>query len=131
MMSFEIKTMMVLSTAHLTLFTCNTALSSYDGPVWNKGDYGWFVYVPEDIDARDLPEDLRQCMKFARRKRCRWIMFDRDGPITPELPDYDWDEHPRLYVRLSQFDPTDIVGEPITLIDEPVTGAPIAPPEDA
>jgi hypothetical protein len=87
----EIERMLVLSTSHLTEFTCVVVLDNYDGPVWEKGEFGWFVYANlEQLD--DLPEDLRQCVNYAQDPgvSCDWIMFDRDGPIVDELPTYDW-----------------------------------------
>jgi hypothetical protein len=86
----EIEPMLVLVTNHLTDFTCNTFLPAHDGAVWEKGEYGWFVYVVEDDVDNDVPEDLRQCMEYARSLGCFWIMFDRDGSAIDQLPTYDW-----------------------------------------
>lgn len=84
-----IELMLVLSTAHLTETTCNLFLPDYAGPAWPKGDYGWFVYVPEDEDP-EMPLDLGACMALAREKHAFWIMFDRDEAQIDELPAYDW-----------------------------------------
>ena len=84
-----IEPMLVLSTGNLTSDTCNRWMKSADHAVFEKGEYGWFVYVTEPGDC-DTPPDLADCMAFARRRRCVWIMFDRDAPAPPGLPNYDW-----------------------------------------
>jgi len=86
----EIQHMLVLSTAHLTDNTCNTFLPSYEGPVWQKSEYGYFVYVQDDDLYGDLPQDLIDCFEFARQYQCGWIMFDRDGPTVSTLSEYEW-----------------------------------------
>jgi hypothetical protein len=85
-----IEPMLALSTGHLSEDTCNRFLKIYDGPCWEKGDYGWFVYVPEAAGEDDLPEDLAACFAFAILKGCCWVMFDRDAAPVDELPFADW-----------------------------------------
>ncbi|KTE02882.1 hypothetical protein ATE68_22000 [Sphingopyxis sp. H038] len=84
-----IEPMLVLSTGNLTFETCNVWMKQTDHAVFEKADYGWFVYVAEPDDD-ELPADLSTCMAFARRRRCMWIMFDRDAPASDELPSYEW-----------------------------------------
>lgn len=48
-----IERMLVLSTANVTAETCNIYLHTAPFAAFEKGDYGWFVYV-----ATDLPDDL-------------------------------------------------------------------------
>ncbi len=84
-----IEPMMVLSTGHLTFDTCNRWLKQADHAVFEKGDYGWFIYVIERGED-DMPADLGACMELARQLRCAWIMFDRDAPEVDQLPSYDW-----------------------------------------
>jgi len=83
-----IEPMLVLSTAHLTEDTGNSFLPFWSGPCWVKGEYGWFVYVTEDVESE--PSDLIQCFAEARRRECCWIMFERDAPEIEELPTYEW-----------------------------------------
>ena len=83
-----IEPMLVLSTGNLTFETCNHWLKQSDHAVFEKGEYGWFVYVGEPGD--DFPADLLACITLARQRRCCWIMFDRDAPAAAELPSYDW-----------------------------------------
>ena len=87
----EIAKMLVLSTAHLTEATCNSYLPGWDGPAYQKGDYGWFVpmfdHFRECVDGAD---DLRACMEKAAALGCEWLMFDRDADQVDGLPVYDW-----------------------------------------
>lgn len=83
-----IEPMLVLSTGNLTFETCNHWFAQSEHAVFEKGDYGWFVYVGEPGD--DFPDDLRACMEIARQRGCCWIMFDRDAEASAELPSYDW-----------------------------------------
>ena len=82
--------MFVLSTSHLQDYTCNVWLQAAPFAAFPKGDYGWFVFVPEDLTEVTLPEDLRACCERACEHGCAWIMFDRDAPALDTLPVYDW-----------------------------------------
>lgn len=84
-----IEPMLVLSTGNLTFDTCNRWMKAADHAVFEKGEYGWFVYVTEPCND-DVPTDLAACFALARRCNCPWIMFDRDAPAAAELPSYDW-----------------------------------------
>lgn len=85
-----ITTMFTLSTAHLTPDTCNRWLHGCSFAAFPKGDYGWFVYVPDDLPG-DIPSDLAECIALARGQNCDWLMFDRDADTLGILPVYDWD----------------------------------------
>lgn len=49
-----IEPMLVLSTGNLTFETCNEWMRQAEHAVFEKGDYGWFIYVaePGDVGAR-------------------------------------------------------------------------------
>lgn len=80
--------MLALSTGHLTQKTiCNME----NFIAYEKGEYGWFVYVPEIMDTYEMPKDLDNCIQFARNNGCDWIMFDRDVETIDSLQIYDWD----------------------------------------
>ena len=83
-----IEKMLVLSTAHITPDTCNGYLRGRDAPCYPKGDYGYFVYVEDDVPD-DLPDDLRACYAFASEHQCDWIMFDCDASPVDGLACYD------------------------------------------
>ena len=86
-MSLEIEKMLVLSTSHITGEAALTRAITYP-----KSEYGWFVYVPGDLNLRGdgHPKCLHDCMNFALKHDCHWIMFDCDGLTVEELPSYDW-----------------------------------------
>lgn len=84
-----IESMLVLSTAHLSEQTCNSWLHNAPFAAFGKGDYGWFVHVPDD-EPEDLPADLGTCLTQARSLACTWVMFDRDADIVPSPPVHDW-----------------------------------------
>lgn len=85
-----IEKMLALSTAHLTETTCNDWLPHSPFAAYPKGDYGWFVYIPDDL-PHDLPADLAECLALARGQDCDWLMFDRDADAIGILQVYDWD----------------------------------------
>lgn len=84
-----IETVLTLSTAHLRHDTCNVWLHHCPFAAFEKGDYGWFVFVPED-EPNDMPEDFATCVAAARALHCAWLMFDRDAPALANMPVYDW-----------------------------------------
>jgi hypothetical protein len=89
--------MPVISTTHLTSETCDqldrwcetidlsrrtlSKCPTLIGPT----DYGWLVYCTEDTN--ELPEDLVQCIEWARQKDHSYVLFDADGDEIEELPD--------------------------------------------
>jgi len=94
--------MLDLSTAHIRQETGDWLTNcSYhdtgDPIVYAKQDYGWFVYAyPDEEIPEEIPEDLLKVIKYARKKKCIWIMLDGDAPDIKELPVYDWTEKGRL-----------------------------------
>lgn len=85
-----------LSTVHLSLATIErfeawtVPLTTYPHP---EG-FGWFVYVPADLDLIDvagmeLPADLLACIKSAHAQDCDYLLFDRDADPIEDLPLYD------------------------------------------
>lgn len=101
----EICTMLTISTAHITEKTANALHGithrhpSYIGEamvwpvVYEKGDYGYFLYMPEDLYdlVNDMPDDLYQCCRYACEHGCQWLVLDRDGPIMKnDLPVHEW-----------------------------------------
>lgn len=99
----ELSTMLTLSSAHLSkedaarLDTISDGLYDldYDITVYRKGDFGWFVSLPDpsvSLAQALLSSDssLRDCILFARKFGASWIEFDRDGPQLSDLPRYPW-----------------------------------------
>ena len=94
----DITKVLTISTAHITEETDrklqdesevnNMCISVYD-----KAEYGYWIYVdPFDglMCHKNIPEDLLNCIKLARRNDCQWLCLDCDGEVVSELPTYDW-----------------------------------------
>lgn len=85
--------MLVLSTAHMSPQTAASWIARCPWACFEKGEWGWFMHVCDDpgiTEADGVPFEIRSALHVARKLRCAWIMWDRDGPIVAELPDYDW-----------------------------------------
>lgn len=93
-MTDEIQNVLVLSTSHLTKATADLLTSGADGlPVFfDKGEYGWWVHVPErTIDIPEAcPADLRVLIWRAHQLDCHWVCLDRDGSVNSNLPTWEW-----------------------------------------
>lgn len=91
-MSYEIEKILVLSTKHLSEATCNEWMPECPWSCFEKGDYGWFIYVadPGITEEQGVPLELRSALHAARKLGCAWVMFDRDGDVLDELPEFDW-----------------------------------------
>lgn len=83
----EIRKTLVLSTCHLTQGT----LLQYEGaPYIANFQFGAYYYTETDYDDREVPDDLRTVLEFARKHKCDEVKFDRDGDVLLGLPEYDW-----------------------------------------
>ncbi|WP_103727305.1 hypothetical protein [Novosphingobium sp. HII-3] len=90
----ELAKMLVLSTSHMSPQTAQQWVPTCPWACFNKGGYGWFMYVCDDCaitEAEDVPLEIRSAVHVAKREGCQWIMWDCDGPVLEELPEYDWD----------------------------------------
>lgn len=96
--------MLTLSTIHITPKTANiierdSRVNRYPALViYSKEQYGWFIYFDKSLlrtkkQMNELPEDLRNCIAFAKKNRCDMLCLDGDGPEEPDLPTYgeEWD----------------------------------------
>lgn len=89
--------MITVSTAHIKQTTdqwlqddAKLADSVNVYPKGDEEDFGYFVYMTELSDTKDLPDDLRTCVKLARDMGARILCLDCDGPEMPYLTRYDW-----------------------------------------
>jgi hypothetical protein len=82
-----IENILGLSTAHLTPQTCNEWLGNCSYSAYPKGEFGWLIFVPEEI-LDGTPADLVSCIELAAQLRCDWLMFDCNYPVLPMLPTY-------------------------------------------
>ena len=95
-----------ISTIHIT-FQDSKILQSHaaskdlgDLIVYEKGEYGWFIYVSldrsdfkewiEPMQAAGLSDDFLNIVRFAHRHKCKWIEMDRDGAQYDKLPTHEW-----------------------------------------
>ena len=102
----EISRMLTISTVHISKKTAErlTFGNPHDLKMpayFEKGDYGWFVFVPRnylDVHSngdheesyQNAPDDLRDCMREAWLNNCEWLCLDCDGLEVDDLPKYDW-----------------------------------------
>lgn len=92
----DITRMLTLSTAHITPDT-RFILDHVDEHsdeldkivVYPKDEYGWFIYIMEEMGAHALPADLQACIDLAKEHHCTMLCLDRDGDILEDLAVYD------------------------------------------
>ncbi|WP_159832395.1 hypothetical protein [Novosphingobium sp. TCA1] len=86
----EITRMQVLGTVHMSPRTALHWIPRCPWACFQKGDYGWFMYVCDDVgvtEAVDVPPEIRSAIHVAKREGCGWIMWDSDGPVIDEQPE--------------------------------------------
>ncbi len=88
-----------ISTGHVTEETgklldieaVSTAATALELIVYAKGEYGWFIFVPdEDMMSETVPEELAGCFVHARKAGCKWLCLDCDADLIDELPQFPW-----------------------------------------
>lgn len=91
-----------LSTAHLSAETKGDldldGVNNLTGLTVAKYDYGYFVSVPESMEAVDAPRcatkqmlqaDLREVLKLAVMSGCCVVRFDADAEVIDGLPVFE------------------------------------------
>jgi hypothetical protein len=100
MSSLETMTVLVLSTAHVTL----AEAEAFDAgkypeqfPSLFKGDYGWILYVPtkgeqseEDKFWDGVSDGLKGAMQLCQSEGLNWLRLDSDGAVADGIPSYSW-----------------------------------------
>lgn len=88
----EINKMLTISTAHISEETAKLLDKDEIGiPVFNKGNYGWFIFVPQYNDyVSYIPKDLNHLLTFAKDCDCDWLCLDADGEILDYLETFVW-----------------------------------------
>lgn len=92
--------MLDLSTNHLTE-DLGQELNAIPGVIADHREYGWLLWVPEDIDdhvaeysAEDaehpIPDVIVGIWRFAEKHGCQYVLFDSEADRVPDLPDYEW-----------------------------------------
>jgi len=93
----EIHKMLILSTSHLPEDVLDN-LDIAPGVIAYQNEYGAFVWVSsvEDLTLSisaftvGIPAELAIVFDYARKLDCKYIKFDRDGPVMSELSTWDW-----------------------------------------
>ena len=84
-----IRSFLDVSTAHLTPDTMHRIDSGALGTAWQHPDgAGCFLHVPSDLDAAELPEDLRAVLRRAAADEVAYVCLDRDAGLIEGLPDH-------------------------------------------
>ena len=97
----EIIKMLTISTCHIPMtLDCMDFLEaetacckSFAITVYNKDEFGWFIYINQDELAKhrtEMPEDLLRCIDLALENGCSILCLDRDGEKLNALPQYEW-----------------------------------------
>lgn len=70
-----------------------TELDSITGVIADERNYGWFVFVPEDIDETvleySIPAPIIALWRAAETHGCQYVLIDTDAPTVPGLTTYD------------------------------------------
>jgi hypothetical protein len=59
--------------------------------VYDKSCNGWFIRIDNPNATHNLgvfPPDLQSILSLATQYDCSWLIFDKDGPMIPELPTF-------------------------------------------
>ncbi len=90
----EILNVLVLSTAHLKEDDGDKFNISNNIVHYELEDTGWLVWVGPvktfQPDFSELSGGFLESYKLAQKLGCTYIKFDRDGPVTDNLPTYEW-----------------------------------------
>ena len=89
----EIRKFLTLSTAHVTnetrLILDETPIK--DWPVFGfNGVFGWVIYVHEEQEDLEIPQELWAVFDYARKNGCDYVMFDADADMIDDLPHFEW-----------------------------------------
>lgn len=88
---YDIRNILVLSTAHLTKGTAETMdgmvdITGYANPI----AYGYFMHIPHADHDEELPEEVKAACRLARELGCTHLRYDCDGKTYSDLDAYDW-----------------------------------------
>ena len=87
----EISKMLTVSTGHISKETSELLENDkLDIVVFDKGEWGWFIHIPDDYDDFDLPIELHKLMNFAKDLNCDWLCLDCDGDVLDYFEVFDW-----------------------------------------
>lgn len=86
----EIDKVLIVSTLHVTLNESNLLEQHGYGRA-----YGWLVAL--DTRGKAICPEWKHrspgfagIVRVAKANGCRYVLFDRDGQVIPDVPSYDW-----------------------------------------
>lgn len=90
--SLEIERCVTISTIHISKSTDDWLEESKELPliVFKKDDYGWWIWVPEEFENEEIPEDLLECLILAWKNDCHWLCLDSMGQRISSLREHIW-----------------------------------------
>lgn len=91
--------MLDMSTAHLPR-EMREDLSQYEGVIADERNYGWLLWVPEDIDKHVgecdpedadelIPPEIVRIWRKAAEHDCQYVLIDQDASTVEDLPTYN------------------------------------------
>ena len=95
MKQLPIYNLLDLSTAHIKKETDNFLRGQVEEDFPEVIVYlktcGYFILVPDDdIDDLEIPNDLKDCLKFAKENNCVWLVLDDGAEVVDDLKQYEW-----------------------------------------
>lgn len=98
--AYEIETTLVLSTGHirpetgarLNAMSFEDQIAATWGPnmVYEEGWIWWVRHEDDDPEHYEIPSEICDIIRLARSLGCRWVRFDCDATIYPDLPHWSW-----------------------------------------
>ena len=89
--ALEISRVLVISTAHISYKTAKLMdMDAISFGLNSVGDSGYNILIVGWDEYIDMPQDLKNCMKFAAENDCDWLYLDNDAHIVPRLIVYEW-----------------------------------------
>ena len=58
--------------------------------VFEKSNYGWFVYTHSDEPNPHIPDELDTILQWCSQNGVMWLCLDADAGAHPEFSTFDW-----------------------------------------
>jgi hypothetical protein len=94
-MNLEINKEIVFSSSHISKSDNTNLLLNYnDDFILYQYEYGFRIYVSEDLDKKCLSVEMSNAfwklVKIAKDNGCKWLLLDCDGQTYKELEQFTW-----------------------------------------
>lgn len=94
MSKFEIEKTFVASSAHICLDDIEALSKCRDTFIVNEYDYGWTVYlhdnIIEDLEKSGASEGMKMLVLFSMFNDCKYLKIDSDGLVYEGFEKYEW-----------------------------------------